>query len=567
MPRFRSLVLEFERAGFTDVDTYAAALRHAAKLTGLDGRRGYVVQAQFQGALALVLRMISARSIERAKGEQLVVQLAALPMSDGYAGGVAKWIRTALYPLLPGAHDVESAVIAGLSGPSIAASGPRVMWEGQAYRLDLAAGERKRLERVREKQRGPSIDVPLQLAEAARLLTREKVTVDDMVDAATQFEALASDLPRRSREEEAENLPPGVSAPPPAPDALKTAAVELSRAAKARDPKRAPGIAEPLVEVADDLLARSLLSLTYALSLGDPEGTALLANDVSQRHDFGFAGKEADLRARTTWAIPRQEVSPGVSWHVSGSLLALDAGLATLALRRVATDHVLEAPKLSNNAHETLATSVSLMDPHALQDADRDAIAEAIERGSERMLAAVADAAALDQLADELNIEPPRRRALRWTLVHTPERVNALFSTTELLLLGGADLSSLHAWGMAVIPATGCLCSRLFEPARMQAFAFRPQLGLSAVAIPDLNFRVAVVLKELALPAALAKVVLSAAVQDFIDEVRPTDDADWLSLSRTAREVPRERIEDYIAAATATGPLMPEPARTPEALR
>jgi hypothetical protein len=85
--------------------------------------------------------------------------------------------------------------------------------------------------------------------------------------------------------------------------------------------------------------------------------------------------------------------------------------------------------------------------------------------------------------------------------------------------------------------------------------------------MPDLNFRVAVVLKELALPAALAKVVLSGAMQDFIDEVRPTDDADWLSLSRTAREVPRERIEDYIAAATATGPLMPEPARTPEALR
>src|SRR4029079_15527112 len=116
MPRFRSLVLEFERAGFTDVETYAAALRHAAKLTGLDGRRGYVVQAQFQGALALVIRMISARSIERAKDEQVVFQLAALPMSDGYAGGVAKWIRTALYPLLPGAHDVESAVIAGLSG-------------------------------------------------------------------------------------------------------------------------------------------------------------------------------------------------------------------------------------------------------------------------------------------------------------------------------------------------------------------------------------------------------------------------------------------------------------------
>jgi hypothetical protein len=64
-------------------------------------------------------------------------------------------------------------------------------------------------------------------------------------------------------------------------------------------------------------------------------------------------------------------------------------------------------------------------------------------------------------------------------------------------------------------------------------------------------------LRELRLPAALAKVVLSAAAQDFIDEVKPTDDADWLTLTRAARTATRERMEDYIAAATASGPLVP----------
>ena len=62
-------------------------------------------------------------------------------------------------------------------------------------------------------------------------------------------------------------------------------------------------------------------------------------------------------------------------------------------------------------------------------------------------------------------------------------------------------------------------------------------------------------LKELRLPAALARVVLSGAVQDFIDEVRPTDDADWLTMARTASSLSRERVEDYVALATATGPL------------
>ena len=61
-------------------------------------------------------------------------------------------------------------------------------------------------------------------------------------------------------------------------------------------------------------------------------------------------------------------------------------------------------------------------------------------------------------------------------------------------------------------------------------------------------------------PAAIAKVVLAAAMQDFIDEVRPTDFNDWLTLVRSARTASRERIEDYVAAATAAGPLIAEPA-------
>jgi hypothetical protein len=68
-------------------------------------------------------------------------------------------------------------------------------------------------------------------------------------------------------------------------------------------------------------------------------------------------------------------------------------------------------------------------------------------------------------------------------------------------------------------------------------------------------------LRDMRLPAAVAKVVLSGAVQDFIDETRPTDDADWLTLVRSARAATRDRIEDYIAAATAAGPFVPDTGR------
>ncbi|HEY7285843.1 MAG TPA: hypothetical protein VH497_10390 [Vicinamibacterales bacterium] len=565
-PRFRAMMLTFERAGFTKPSIYASVVRHGLRLQRLDGRNGYVTQASLQGALALVTRMAVAGTFDAATGERLIEKLTARLPSDATipAGVVARWVSEDLHPALPQARDLENAVIAGLSGPSERAlTAPRVTWEGQQYRLDFAAAERNRLKRVREKQSAPRIDLPLQIADATRLLGSDKVTIDDLQDAASQFNAVAADLPDRSREEEADNVPAGVAPPISYRDALRKAADELAKAAKNKDVKRGARIAEPLVEVADDLLARNLLSFAYAVSLGDPEGTILLADDVSHRHDFGFGLKDADVRARVSWSMPRQEVTPGVPWHVTGSLLGLDSALATLALRRIATDRVLEAPKLTTNARDTFASSVSLMDPLALTDADRDAIANAIARGGQRVRQ-VKDIAGLAALETELGISGGRRRMLRWTLTHDPDRFQTMLTLSELLVLGGGHTSELNAWGMAVLAANGCMCSRMNPPNALGLLAGRPQLGLSASTMPDLNLRIAVLLKELGLPAPLARVVLSAAVQDFIDDARPTDDGDWLALTRAARSVTRERVEDYIAAATATGPLMPEGGRTPE---
>ena len=81
-----------------------------------------------------------------------------------------------------------------------------------------------------------------------------------------------------------------------------------------------------------------------------------------------------------------------------------------------------------------------------------------------------------------------------------------------------------------------------------------------ATTVPDLHLQVALLLRELQLPAAIAKPVLTGAVQDFIDEARTTDANDWLGLVRAAQNLSREKVEDYVAAATAYGPLVPETA-------
>jgi hypothetical protein len=374
--------------------------------------------------------------------------------------------------------------------------------------------------------------------------------------------AMATNVPERARQEDEDNVASGLGPQPEARAIVRKTVDDLSRAVRNRDVRRGSRLGEPLLELSDTLLAQALLSFAYASDLGDPDGTILLADDVSRRHDFGFGVKDGEVRSRTAWMLPRQEVSPGTPWHVTGSLLGMDIALAPLALRRLNLDRVVEAPRLTSNQREAFAVSVALLNPYLLRDADRDAIVDAIGRGRQRV-AALTGQADLDVIGSELGFDGARRRAMAWTLAHERERVGSLISLTELLVLDGAALDQLNAWGMSMMPTLGCICSRLTPPGRWLTLMGRPQLGVAAAGMADLNLHVAIRLKELQLPAALARVVLSAAMQDFIDEVKPTDEADWVTMMRTAQRLTREQVEDFVATATAAGPLMPDNGRAP----
>ena len=577
MVRYRMLMWTIERVGVRAPAVFAQAARQAVRIGALDGRRGFEAQAQFQGSLAIIARMALVRTLDAAKAQALVEQLIALPIGDDgrYAGAVARWLRGDLTKVIARGNTTELAVLAAMSGPPSGESAiaKPVIWEGQSYTVDLGAAERQRLRTVREKQEGATLDVPLDLAAAARGLTLDTLAQPDLEAFVTQLTAAAADLPRRAGRESVETTPAGVPAAPNAHAALRKVIEELTRDVRNKDLKRAARQAEPLVELSDTILSEVLLSMAYAADVGDPDGPVLLAEDVSRRHDFGFGSRDAEARIRQAWAAPRIDVSPGIPWHVGGSVLGLDIGLATLALRRLNVERVLEAPRLTANERDTFALSVSLLNPFALRDADRDAIADAIAAGQRRIgalrnngqaAARTASEAEFETMADELNVEGWRRRTVRWMLAHEADRVLSMFSMTELLYLGGGRAADLQAWGMAMMAERGCACSRLTPPGHWPTLLGRPQLGLTATAIPDVHLHVAIMLRELRLPAAVAKVVLAGAVQDFIDEAKPTDDADWLSLVRSARGATRERMEDYIAAATAAGPFVPGTGRRQE---
>ena len=346
---------------------------------------------------------------------------------------------------------------------------------------------------------------------------------------------------------------------PSEPAAAARLAQRLAALARPGDIHRARELAAPIADLADRVLAQALLSLNYAADLGDPDGAALLAGNVARRHDFGLGIKERELRVRTMWTAPRPDLMPGVPWHVKGSLLGLDVALAPLLLRRVSAAPPAAAPAMTSNDRDVFAASVALMNPWALADADRDAIAHAVARGRARVAAIAAGADPVGG-EDAIGMDGWRRRALAWTLARDPGRAASFFSMTELLALGGASPSAFDAWGMSAMPAGGCICTRMPTGDRWRTAVGRPALGLMATAVADLNLHVAVTLADLHLPAALARAVLTAAVQDFIDEARPIDANDWLTLVRSAQAVGRERIEDYVAAVAADGPLLPDDA-------
>jgi hypothetical protein len=571
--RFRMLMWTLERIGVRVPSVYVSAARQAVRIGALDGRRGFEAQAQFQGAIAVLARAVMVTTIDTARAQTLLEQLVALPLTDDgrFAGAVARWLRSDVISTIKGADTTELAVLSAMSGPP-SGEGPiarPVTWEGQSYRVDLGAAERQRLRIVRQKQEGATLDAAVDLAASGRTLAAEKIAPGDVDAVLAKLTATLDDLPRRVGRENEETLP-GVAPAPNAREALRKVVEELTRDLRNKDLKHVARVSGSLLELSDTVLAEVLLSITYAADLGDPDGTVLLADDVSRRHDFGFGARESDNRQRLAWAVPRVEVAPGAPWHVTGSMLGLDIGLAPLALRRLNFERVLEAPRLTSNERDTFAVGVSLLNPFSLRDGDRDQIADAVAAGQRRLgalrnggqpAARAAAESAFEAIADELSLEGWRRRSVRWMLVHEPDRVASMFSLTEVLTLGGGRLDALSRWGMPMIGTEGCVCSRLMPPGRWPSLLGRPPLGLTATAVADVHLHVAIMLKEMRLPAAVAKVVLSGAVQDFIDEVKPSDDADWLTLVRSARAATRDRVEDYIAAATAAGPFVPDAGR------
>jgi len=302
----------------------------------------------------------------------------------------------------------------------------------------------------------------------------------------------------------------------------------------------------------DAELAQVLASWAYAPHVGDAGGGALVGGDASRRHDFGLRSVNR-TRFEQRWEVA---AAGGDRGAIAGSLLGLEAALANWSLRRLASDRIPSPPTIAANDLRSLLLTAALSDPGRLTDDGMRHVASAIDQGTRLLDRARTDPLQLLEAGRAAALSPWRREVLPWLLVEEPDRLDEQFSALARARLGGLREQDAAAWGTAAL-ATGCLCLQMPAPRVPELVLGRAADGMVGSQSADLMLRIAMLLAELQLPAPLASPVMSYAMRDFLDAVRPEHPADFDAYTRAAHALSRAMVEDYISAIAAVGALRP----------
>jgi hypothetical protein len=304
-------------------------------------------------------------------------------------------------------------------------------------------------------------------------------------------------------------------------------------------------------------LADTLVTIVYAVYLGDPGGAAVTSGNVALRHDFGLGAVSA-ARSADAWRLPVEHFE-GKAWRVRGSILGLETALGRLMLRRLDPTSMPGEPKIGSQDKQTVMLTAALFNPFAMSNVARDAIAAAIARGRARAAALSQDRSKVEELSRAAGLSEWRREALAWTIDQNRQDMVAQFSLLELFWIGSPGPDAAHAfdaWGAAVLPLTGCLCLQMPHPGSGEDLGGRASAVLGTRGA-DIALQIAETLAALQLPASLAAAIGRYATQDVIEQAQLAYVDDWEEFGRAARDLPRDRMLDYIAALTAGGPLVP----------
>jgi hypothetical protein len=560
--RMPALVLTLERMGVRDLKLTAALVRASRRLTSQgDSRARDRSLILWQGALAVVDRLVFMGRIDPEQASRLLDGLAQAASDDtGRSMGAvaAEWIRTVLLPAVSdgdepatAAIEAERLLVAALGGLDPVRR-ETIAWEDAVYRVDPVSAERARLAAILSRMGGCcTLGQALEAAAIADLLGQGD---GQRASAAGRLGELVAGLDR--------DLGAGGEL-----EALGRGAVEdLEQATRELTRKQGRGAARTAAATIEDasgtMLAIALRRLVYATALGDPESQATLAGDVAARHTLGAERAGMPAGPMPQWALPSEEAASSRGWHVEGSLLGLDVALGRLWLRRVLGDMPFREPTLNESERQVLVAGLVLVPPAALNDGDRAAIVGALDRGRARVREAMTDATARAALCRDAGFCGWRNEVLAWASVEEPDALSSTISRTELARLGWSGSGAPpDAWGPLTIGIDGALSPGFRAPLSLDLVSGRGPLAQALGRFADLKLRIAELTAALGVPARLLPGVMASAVQDYMDEVRPSYPEDWPALLVRIDRITRGRVEDYVAALTAAGgPLVPETA-------
>jgi hypothetical protein len=557
--RFGALAGMLERLDITDPAIYAAAFTRADRLGGIgDAARAGTAFGLFQGALVLVERARLSRTLDAAAAGRLIVSLTRLdPSGDGeYLGRVATWIDRDFLPAVGVrvADATEAAILAACLGrrPDRPAASRTLEFEGSVYLVDPSAPDIVRARETREKQGGASLDAVLGFARVVRRVAASADSADLRQAAGTLPAAVQPLL-------EAGDAAEDSGAVRELREAVAEATEALGRIARPRDISRLDRVTAPLARAVDRQLSRVLVSVAYAFGLADADSTALVAGDPALKHDFGTHEIDPGVRLRIAWAPPEETHDNG-HWTVRGSLLSLDVGLGSEILRRVSEDSLPVPPTISDNDRRALVEAVALANTFDYRDSDMSALAGAIRRGRARVAELVAAPGLLPDVAAAAGLDELRAGLLSWTLAAEGARTAAFFSLADLARLGGLKPEALDradAWGASGASYDGRLRLRYPATQPFASLAGRRTRGLLISLFPDLPLLVAESLDAQHLPAALARSILAVATLELIEGLHLGFEDDWLTLCSELQRIVPSRMDDYLAAVTIGGPLVP----------
>jgi hypothetical protein len=581
--RYPMLMLSVERMGISDARVYSSLARAASRLERI--RQPLQLRnalSQFQGAAALVERARLAGAMTPDVAGDALLALAELPLTRNgqFNGAVGGWLVDHLLPGLgvrvAPAFDsdvMDQQLLAALAGPADA-DPPVVEWEGLAYRFDRRAAQFERFIQARDRFGGNHLDAVIALSATAAALASGAVA-----DPAPLVEQLERSLSGIGTPDVGIHVPNTRSVS--YEDTVRPVVEDLQEIARRGRLRRLPDAARRLLPVVDVLLADLLRTLPYVVHVSNSYGVRLMGDDIAARHEFGIRIGDAAERARAPWSMPRGGSAPPVPfhrlgqfwiapegddrftgvWHVYGALMSLDLALARFHLPRLAGVIPSETPAILSTEENYFAHGATLFNPAVVTGSQVSEIAAAIRKGRGRLEQLRDDPSLLPDVAREAGLGALRRNELAWTLRHRPDTVDRFLSRNELFWLGLRDGGDSQVrppagWGAPAVWVDGCLCVRIPQPDALDLSIVSAERLASGFA--DLQLALAEAVDDLALPAPIVGDLLPLAMRELLDGVGATRRGRLDALVGYVHNLPRERIEDYVASLVGPGrPLRP----------